>query len=73
MINKLIYFKLSLNSELPWDYTKQRRIPDANSKGNPELTVDLKEKFFNSYNIHFWIYLFLQIKSVIVCGNYYHR
>ena len=52
---------------------KLRRLPGANSKGNPELTLDLKEKFFNSYNIHFWIYLFLQTKSAIMCGHHYHR
>ena len=52
---------------------KLRRLPGANSRGYPELKLDLKEKFFNSYNIHFWIYLFIQIKSVIMCGNHYHR
>ena len=52
---------------------KPRRLPGANSKCNSELTLDLKEKSFNSYNIHFKIYLFLQIKNVIMCGNHYHR
>ena len=43
------------------------------SKGYPDLTLDLKEKSINSYIIHFKIYLFLQIKNVIMCGNHYHR
>ena len=52
---------------------KLGRLLGANSKGFPELTLDLKRMFFNSYEIHFCIYLFFQIKSVIMCDNHYYR
>ena len=60
-------------TELDFIKKKLRRLPGANSKGYPELTLNLQEMFINSYKIHFCIFLFLKIKSVIMCDNDYHR
>ena len=70
MINKLIYLKLSVNSELYLELAPGKRLGFFI---NPELTLDLKEKFFNSYKTHFCIYLFLQIKSVITIITDNHK